>query len=509
MVHLHKSVDSVAGGTVWLTAANIISSGGILAFFIAATRILSVTDLGIVSYLAMISSLFMSFMCFALPQAITKFVADLKSKNLHNEASGVFHRIFKFGEVLSFSSIIILLLSYHLLFSVNESSINKSLSITLLFALDVGFVILIQFVHGSLRGLRIFSSSAVITIVSSVIKYGGSVVLLLLNGGILGIVFSWFLGDSMGLVYGLVILRNEYKESIHTTTSSNRIIQFSAPIYGSDILLYFNSTIDRFLIVILSGVTLLGQYSPAVTAAGFISSLPNAMTTALFTKFAEIGEEEENIHALEKIASRWISIIFLPISFGIAILSPSIIYIFAGPSYLVGAPALFILSMTMGMTSLSAIVNSRLLGQGRTNSILLGKSVAIPSTLLVGILLIGPLGVVGAAITRAAAIAVVFVSTLILLRRGSSTNYDRRAIIDALVSSIIMILVIHFTQIVLPSIVFVPIHVAIGLFVYLCTLRIRKTLKPSDFAIANKIFPKQLRSMLRLLRRILVSNDSQ
>ena len=509
MVHLHKSVDSVAGGTIWFTAANITSSGGILAYFIAATRMLSVSDLGFVSFLTMISSLFMSFLCFALPQAITRFVADLKRKNLHNEASAVFHRIFGIGKILSLLSVAILFLSSHLLFSANESPIDRSISISLLFSLDVGFIILTQFVHGSLRGLRIFSSSALITVISSVIKYGGSVILLLLNQGIMGIVFSWFLGDLTGLVFGLIVLRDEYKESIHNTTPTDQIIKFSAPIYGSDLLLYLNSTIDRFLIVILSGVTLLGQYSPAVTAAGFISSVPNAMTTALFTKFSEIGNEEENIRSLEEIASRWISIIFLPISFGIAILSPSIIYIFAGPSYLVGANALFILSMTMGLTSLSAIVNSRLLGQGKTNLILVGKGMAIPSTILIGILLISPLGVVGAAITRATAIAIVFLSTLILLRRDSSTNYDRRAILDALASSIIMILVIHITQIMLPSIVFMPIQVVIGICVYLCILRIRKTLKPLDFVTADKIVPKQFQRILHLFQRALVSRDSQ
>ena len=80
----------VARGATYLFLQGLIGSlAGVVYFAFAARLLPTVAELGVVTALSMVSTLFVTFACLALPGAVTKYVAEYIGRTRLDIAKGV------------------------------------------------------------------------------------------------------------------------------------------------------------------------------------------------------------------------------------------------------------------------------------------------------------------------------------------------------------------------------------------------------------------------------------
>jgi O-antigen/teichoic acid export membrane protein len=172
-----------------------------------------------------------------------------------------------------------------------------------------------------------------------------------------------------------------------------------------------NHRLDQFMMVALVSRRQLGLYAVAVTISGIAGMLASAMSTVLYPKLAA-GENVDVARSLRRGLFGVASVCVLA-----AIVSPLLLPVAFGNAFADAVPMLLILLVASiplaGVTILSAVLTAgrRILGAGASEIVSLGIT-------LVGlVLLLPPLGGVGAAIVSLVAYTVNFAWLLALACR--------------------------------------------------------------------------------------------
>lgn len=492
-------------GFSFLLSQSLISSLLAVTFYGIAARFLpTVSDFGIMTSLIMIGGLFSVIFSFAMDNGMVKYVADAVGKNRLDIASGLIKKILALFVLLASVAattnyLLAPLVSNLLLGSSNYVFLFQLLSI------DIFFVTLFIGVIGSLQGLQKFDKIAFISLTYNLIKYLGAIVLLVLGTQLIGIVVAWIIASATALIFSIFTIKKFLVKSA-PSIKVKTLFSYSAPLYGMDMVNYFQSYIDRYLILLLAGNYALGIYGPAVSLANLINILKLQVLYVLFPKFSEIYSKhgEKAVKDAAYHASKYLFLMFTPMGVGLAITSQPVIHFFVGESYLSAAPILSIISLALVFTSASVIVNSLLYSLGDTKIFFLSSSLAIIVDIGLALILIGPFGGIGAALSKVGLLCVMFVIPTYWMKRKYGLNMDFHVMIKSIIASGIMCIPVIILQLLLKNYLFLPVYVLTGIITYLVSLRFLKAVDDDVIQTLSNLLPKRLFFLQYVLKKILL-----
>jgi len=493
----------VARGAIYIYVQGVASYLITVVYFAFATRILSVAEIGVIASLAMISSFFTTFGTLAIPSAATKYVSEFIGRDRPRLAKGVFKKSLYFGFIASIiSSLACFAVSYIISVFVFESEANRFLVSIL--ALDVFALVLLTFFSGVLAGLQKFKEVSAINVVINLVRSGSALFLILRGYGILGVVSGWIAGDFTGLILHSFFSLTSFKNGSESFPFS-RLAKYSLPLYASAAVGYLSTYVDRFLILFYAGFANLGIYNVAMVASGAVGLVSNAIGSALFPQLSE-RYGKAGLAALKDAsfrASRYVSLVYVPLAVGLAVTALPTITLFAGVQYMEGAALLAVFSISMALTALSIIVNSVLSSLAKTRILLEVNSLAVFVDTLLCLILLPYFGVVGAAFGRAASTIVFFAYCDRRLKSIHKFRYDGEAFKKSWLGSIVMGLIVLVLEVVWMDRLLLPLYVLVGGVAYLSMLRILRVVNASDVILVRNFLPRQMNSIVEFLARVL------
>jgi O-antigen/teichoic acid export membrane protein len=238
--------------------------------------------------------------------------------------------------------------------------------------------------------------------------------------------------------------------------------------------------------------------------------IPIMATAALFPQFAvnEVSASKQEMMRFQKGVSRWVSLIYTPLSFGLASISYPLILLISGERYVTGALPLLLISVAFGLSSPAAYVNAKLLGQGRAKPIIYSNIVALLLGVVVSVYTIPLFGLLGAALARTTILSAQTIIVMLAVYLRQELYLDRLAYLHSVVGSTVMFFIVLIIEYLVFSLILLPIYIIIGIAIYITYLRRISLIKEDDFLFLERVVPKQLHFIIHPLKSMLVRSQS-
>ncbi len=255
----------------------------------------------------------------------------------------------------------------------------------------------------------------------------------------------------------------------------------------------------------------LGIYTIAIAASTIGAYAPNSLATAITPNLSALFSlnKLDSFRNLSKLYTRYVSFIGMPAAFMIAALSVPLMSIF-GEQYVDSARPAAVISIAIGITTFSSIYNSQLFVRGKTKWIMFANIsglLVFISIILISQVLNNSIDVNYLSYGR----ALMIVSTALIISYKSYTlgdlKYDRKAIINSLLGSIIMSVSLYYLYTVLFSSVSSTLSLLVliptGMAIYFIYLRQTRTFNQKDIEFIVKIISINESNKINTMKKIL------
>lgn len=389
---------------------------------IIVARLLGPEDYGLFTIILVVPSLFVAFTDLGISPAIIKFSShfhmegkDRKAANLIK--TGIFFKLL-FTLIISLSLFIVSeeIATYIL----NRPGTGNLIRITLLSLLGQA---VLSSVNSAFISLDKTEKSSILMNIHAIIKAVASPLLIIIGLGIAGAIIGQGLGLFFAATSGAAILllrtcprlRKNSMESENITLPQGlkMMISYGAPLYLSSIMVSASTQIQSVILALFTSNINIGNYRTAQNFTILMTLLASPIATILFPAFSKLNIEKDrsSLEKMFKLSVKYTSLIIIPVSIALALLSKNVVYILYGskyqtaPSYL-SLYMLIYLYTALGKNVIRPLFNS----QGDTKTTfkinLINLAISIPLALI----LIPTQGVPGIIIS-------------ILISRLSSTIY--------------------------------------------------------------------------------------
>jgi O-antigen/teichoic acid export membrane protein len=503
--------SNIPGGALRITLANA-SQYLIIALFymiVTKTNILTETDIGTLSILSFLASVFALLTMLALPTALTKFTSEKLGKNQHGEAAAIQKTITKTVIALSIAGFAVAALSSSLL---SQYLLNTPEYIILII-LNGAFAFLTNILalcRSTLQALYLFGKMATITITFIVSSRIMAIALAFLNMGVTGVIIGYIIGSIIALAVAINFLRGKLPKTT-TNMALKPLLYFSFPLFLTSITALVLSWADIVIMTSLTGdYSLTGIYYIVISSVGTLSILYMPMTTAIFPALsAHHGlKKPESITNILRTTSRIIIYIIFPSCIGLAIIAPTALTFFYGAGYAKGATPLTILSITTIIIALHSLFNTALTATGKTTQILKINIAAATSTILTLIALVPLLETTGAALARLTTQTIATALAAYALSKEIKIHLDKEALWKAALATTAMTPLLLTIEIVISAKLTTTqtliTEILTAATIYAIAIYTLKALKNQDFDLLKQAFPKPLTKYLNILQRIIV-----
>jgi O-antigen/teichoic acid export membrane protein len=504
-------ISNLPGGALRLTLANT-SQYIILALFymiVTKTNALTQADIGTLSILSFLASTFSLLTVIALPTALTKFTSEKLGKNQNEEAAATQKTIIKTVVTLSIIGLAVASLSSQLISQYFWN--NTEYVIILILNFTYAFISnLMGLCRSSLHALYLFGKMAAITITYILSSRIIAIILALLNLGATGVIIGYIIGAIIALTVAITFLRGKLPKTTKNTPLKP-LLRFSFPLFLGSITGIVLNSADIIIIASLTrDLSLTGIYGIVVSSVGTLTILYASMNTTVFPALsAHHGlEKPENISKIIKTTSRYIIYIIFPSCIGLAIIAPTALIFFYGPSYAKGAIPLAILSITTIITALVSLFTTTLTATGKTGQNLKINIIAAISTILALIALVPLFETTGAALARLTTQAIAIILAIYILKKELKIRLDKEALWKSAASTIATVPFLLAIELILSTklstVQTLALEVLTAAGIYALSLYALKALKSQDFELLRQAFPKSLTKYFDMLERLMV-----
>ncbi|MGE4595399.1 MAG: oligosaccharide flippase family protein [Nitrososphaerales archaeon] len=510
---------NIAKGAASLYLSNIVSLFVITGHFIVLTNTLDITEIGIIFGFQIIMYLFATLATFCLPipimsplplpHAITKFIPEFIASKEKGKANTIFlYSLY----LLIIISLILSILIFVNIDIINSMIFNGKITNGLLFiALTQIFLFTLnQFLFSGMISIGNSYKVGIIQIYSIVIKFTFAAILAYAGFGIIGVLAGYLIGDLLFTILALPICLNKLK-SPKQEINRFAAINYSVPILISSLIIFGVTQIDRIYALINLGLPGLGIYTIAIAASTIGAYAPNSLATAITPNLSALFSlnKLDSFRNLSKLYTRYVSFIGMPAAFMIAALSVPLMSIF-GEQYVDSARPAAVISIAIGITTFSSIYNSQLFVRGKTKWIMFANIsglLVFISMILISQVLNNSIDVNYLSYGR----ALMIVSTALIISYKSYTlgdlKYDRKAIINSLLGSIIMSVSLYYLYTVLFSSVSSTLSLLVliptGMAIYFIYLRQTRTFNQKDIEFIVKIISINESNKINTMKKIL------
>lgn len=395
----HIAKASVRGG--FLLFLGSISSTIIMAITsILVARLLGPENYGLYTIVMIAPTFLITLSDLGISSALTRYSAHLHVEGKNREAAslikiGIF---FKLTFTLVISLFLIHVSEEIATYVLNRPGIGPLIRIASLYL--IGQAVL-NSVSSTFIGLDEAGKSSLLINVQAVVKAVATLSLIFLGIGVAGAVIGAGAGVVLAAASGATIillhtcptLKREsiQSEDITVLQGLKTIISYGSPLYLSALILSLQTQIHRIILALYASNVSIGNFHTAMNFTALITVLATPIATTLFPAFSKLNldRDRESIEKMFKLSVKYTSLIIIPASTAIALLSKNIVHTLYGSQYQT-APAyltLYMLSFlltTMGMYVIGALFNSQ--GDTRTtlkiNLINLATSIPLALTLI-------------------------------------------------------------------------------------------------------------------------------
>jgi len=287
------------------------------------------------------------------------------------------------------------------------------------------------------------------------------------------------------------------------------MIKYSTPLFGSNLLVFLQSTIDKYVVFGLAGSAALGLYTPAIAAVTYILMVPNSIIGVTFPKMCEAFGRGciDEISRISYLLSKYVSVICVPLAIGLSSVAYPTIELFAGSRYSAGAPTLAIVSAISALICFGAIFNNIIMSINKTSVLFASNLLAILSGAVVSFYLVPYLGATGAGIGRTSLLIVQFLVPFIYLNRTKINRLNWNIFLKSLIASIVMSSGVLAVELFMNSKYLLPLYLIVGATIYLIMVRFLKMLNKEDTSFLIDYLPARFRRIGSLLERFLLGSQ--
>jgi len=488
--------------------------------FMYMARVLSKAEMGVYGTATLIFMVTSIMGRLGLNTAASRFISHLYGNKKAEMAGAVSKRIL-YLSVVSASVVSIILfvispvLSNLLLGDYQHTQLFQTVSFAL-FSAVLGFVF-----SGFIQGSQMFTRLALALLLSQIIRVSVAATLLTRLLGVESLFFGYVAYYILLIALSLAPAFNLFKRSNNASDQSFKpLLSFSLPIVGYELANYLYSSLDQYIILNVTGIETLGTYTVAITAASLtmvVGGIP--LSTTLTPGFSEFYGRSDAMGVTDRIkpTSRYVSLLFIPATLGLASLSPIAINVLAGQQYLESWLPTTIMCLGITTYGFSAIIASALIAIGKTSSVMKITFTASAVGLALTIGLIKPFGILGAASARALMYGLLLILSIYFGGRVLPLSLDRKAIVGSVASSTIMAITVYtlayYTGF---RLLLSPLYIAVGVLIFGLALSALHILTLEDARFISHMMPagkyvygklhrivKSSKSLSRITQRLL------
>lgn len=243
-------------------------------------------------------------------------------------------------------------------------------------------------------------------------RVGLAALLVLLGYGVLGVAFAFVVAIAIGTIVSFYLLQRKVfpviKSKVGASKMGKELFLYSWPLMITGVAGFITGWVDTLMLGWFKNAEVVGFYNAARPTAQLLGAAPHAFGTIFFPVLSELhgrGKEKEMEEVFHTV-TKWVLIIALPIAILLILLSPQILKLLFGSTYVVASTALGIL-VTGFLFSNYFMTSRRLLETvGFTKLLLYISSITALLNLVLNYLMIPLLGMEGAAIATGTSVAI-------------------------------------------------------------------------------------------------------
>ncbi|MGI0078222.1 MAG: oligosaccharide flippase family protein [Nitrososphaerales archaeon] len=397
-------VRNITRGVSLLSIQNVVTS--VLAFVLLAVllRFLPI-EYGIYSAVLTVVGIAQAFSTFGLSLASTRYVAFLREKDeAESWAAASSTLVLSLGLSLVVTLIYAFLAPYFSLFFTSPKTLEWT-GLFLLGGLWLFASSLALTVQGIIQGLKKYSLLAKMLLVSRFVMVAFTIVVLLEYDNITVPVVGWAIYYFLLIGWSLKIVAKDMFSHREKRYSYSTIIRYSFPLGVAGVIQAFAGNSDLLVVGGYLATTSLGIYNAAIQVTSVLGVvLVTPLLTAFFPEASSTADSE--LSNAFRLSVRFLMLSVLPASFVLAGLSPQLLTFFSGGgSYLGGVVPMELMAFFYVFYGLEAISIYLLQAVGRTTRAMVAGIASAGIVIGLSVLLVPELGLVGAALSRVAAVA--------------------------------------------------------------------------------------------------------
>lgn len=479
-------------------------------FYFVLVRLFSEQVVGTIVIFVAISGLFNIAFSLGLGAAAKHFISFYIGKNDYASAKRIIYRLIGFGFLGSLTGLVCLVMSAPLLSETFFHSTFEVSYIRLLGAVVIGNI-MFSVLNGTILGLQRFRTGALVSIINWSFYYLLAIILGFLLRSLDMIVLGWSFGILVGVCMELYVVLSYVKKypNLGHDTPAIEVLHFSLPVLFSSIITYGASYADRFIVAGLLNLENVAVYNFALIAAYAVTILVIPINNILLPKLSEYYSQG-NRDLVAKRSDSTITILsafYVPFALGVAVLSGSILRVFAGSAYASGAIPLTIILLASAAFVSTNILSQEIAAIRKTRAFLYSSSIALTLNIVLSFVLVPRFGLLGAAVGYSS----VYVGTFLTLRhftkKWSIFSINRRAIAKIWFASVIMALCVYFLQFLLGSNTsFLFIFAILGSVIYLSIFRTMSIFSAEEKEYVVSVIPANYKKMRSLVMTLMQSH---
>ncbi|MFH1430037.1 MAG: flippase [Candidatus Uhrbacteria bacterium] len=488
----------IARNTAWFTVGSILQKMISFAYFTVIAMVFGVEGTGRYFFALAFTALFAVAVDWGVSPVITREVAKDRVRGVSYVLTSALMKC-------------VLAVAVALCMAVIVRAIGYDASTQSMIALAVG-VMLIDTVHLSayaiLRGIQRVKYEAIGLVVTQFTLAASGIGILVLRAGLhtqpdtipllavttaikpIWLLVPYVAASSVNLLVAVFgCLRERVFDGARQTISRASltfVVRTSTPFAISSCLARLYTYSDTFLLSILATGLAVGYYSTPFKIAFAFQFIPLAFMGALYPAMSAIAVlDVERLRVIFVQALRVLWVVALPLAFGIGVLAREIILMVYGEAFLPSAMPLILLMAAIPFIYANFPAGNLLNACDR--QLVNTKLLAIATTVnvIANILLIPPLGAVGAALSALIASLTLFTANCVAVRR--IVHYRIHALVDPFIRVLVAALCMSAIVIALHELTLF-IRIGVGVVVYAVALLLVQAVRRSDLVQLRSFF---------------------
>ena len=502
---MENEVAQVARGSAYLLAMELAMNIISIAAFMFVVNFLAVEEMGIYTVMWMVIAI--ANLLPSLISAITKFISQTVGAG--GDPRPVLTSIL-LGKTLMGSAI-----------GLSCTALSAQLSLLLLRTPDYAFVfqllgidIIFRILRGSLSscllGLNRPRDVSITGTVGEIIRQALVISFLWMGYGLYGLLLAWLLGDALACIYPAAVLISTRAIVRVPLGEAKRIlsgiIRFSVPIFITNLVGFASGWFDKIIVLGSGNLGGLGVYNVALTAYSLLMAIPRSVGMAISPYYGEKfgGGKHEDTKSMTRLASKYLALLFIPASLGLAALSRMALGLL-GEAYAQNYEILMLVAVLGVSNVIPPLLTRYLIVYERMRSYTVVRVGSVAAGIALTLVLMPGFGLLGVALAKS--FSGVLLAALCVLATRNDIRLDWNSFVKCLAASSFMAIVVYAVQVLMDNIYLLPAYVLLGVIIYVLAIRTLEVLSPDDVRALISVLPKRVRDVTLRLGLLLLTKE--